>query len=91
MQALGVLLAEMGQSEEARTCYQKAVSFDPKDLYNWQAWAVLEGRLGQHAKAREIFQGGVRANSNSHNLVHLWQVCLKPTVALLPVRAGSSK
>jgi tetratricopeptide (TPR) repeat protein len=85
MQALGVLLAEMGQPHDARACYRKAVNFDPKDLYNWQAWAVLEGRLGNNEEAREIFQRGVRANSNSRNLVQLWQVCLILSVASLPV------
>ncbi|CAN0402966.1 unnamed protein product, partial [Laminaria digitata] len=44
---------------------------DPSHAHAWQAWGVMEGRLGNYEVARSLWESGLKANP-----LHgpLWQV-----------------
>ena len=75
VQCYGVLLAEEGRPREARRLLQHAVKLDREMLHAWQAWAVLEDRVGNFKSARDVFRKAIMLNPNHNDLVFVWQVC----------------
>lgn len=74
MQAYGVLLSEEQEFSAARAQFKAAATADEYHLPVWQAWAVMEFKLRNYEKARQLFQRGVWAAPKDPNLVWLWQV-----------------
>jgi Tfp pilus assembly protein PilF len=49
---------------------QYAVETDPQCAHAWQAWACMERRAGDIARARTLFQKGVNADPTH---IPVWQ------------------
>jgi tetratricopeptide (TPR) repeat protein len=63
-----------GNYNGARSQFKAAARADPLHLPVWQAWAVMEGSLGNYDEARALFQRGVFAAPKNPDVVYLWQV-----------------
>eukprot|EP00904_Undaria_pinnatifida_P006377 jgi/Undpi1/286/HiC_scaffold_1.g00282.m1 len=61
---LGAALAEtkMGNTDDGRDFFRRAVQADPSHAHAWQAWGVMEGRLGNYEVARSLWESGLKAN-----------------------------
>ena len=66
----------IGESEwrEDRCCVAQSVDVDPRHLHSWQAWGVFESRLGNHERARDLFQRGIWAAPSSRNAAVIFEV-----------------
>lgn len=69
-----MLLAEDQEFAAARAQFKAAAKADEYHLPVWQAWAVMELKLQNYEKARQLFQRGVWAAPKDPNLAWLWQV-----------------
>ncbi len=49
-----------GQHGRARALFQLATQADPVDAPTWQAWALMEARLGRHDRARALLKDGLQ-------------------------------
>lgn len=68
------MLLEEHNYRAARNQFKAAARADPGHLPVWQAWAVMEGTLGNIEEARKLFQRGVWAAPKNPDIVYLWQV-----------------
>ena len=67
---IGILALKSGNLQEARTCFEKAIEFDPNDIgaYNNLGFALKE--LGELEKAKNCFEKVIEINPNyekAHN------------------------
>mmetsp|Transcript_39769 Transcript_39769/g.52430 ORF Transcript_39769/g.52430 Transcript_39769/m.52430 type:complete len:840 (+) Transcript_39769:86-2605(+) len=69
---LGAALAhiQLGCIEEARVYFRRSVQANKKHAHAYQAWGVLEARLGNYQTAAKLYDQGLRASPN-HGA--LWQ------------------
>jgi tetratricopeptide (TPR) repeat protein len=61
---LGVALCQvkLGNEDEARVYFERAVKCDDRHAQAWQAWGVLEMRAGRYKAARELFERGIQGS-----------------------------
>lgn len=69
-----MLLVDEQNYKAARNQFKAGARADASHLPVWQAWAVMEGSLGNHEEARTLFQRGVWAAPKNPDIVYLWQV-----------------
>ncbi|KAL3689769.1 hypothetical protein R1sor_016078 [Riccia sorocarpa] len=82
--ALGKLLLKKNKVAEARAAYEMGCqAVRGENAYIWQAWAVLEERTGNLAKARKLFDAATVADKKQPAAWHGW--------AKLELRAGNVK
>ncbi|KAL3678913.1 hypothetical protein R1sor_021869 [Riccia sorocarpa] len=82
--ALGRLLLKQNKVAEARGVYEMGCqAVRGENPYIWQAWAVLEERSGNSAKARKLFDAATVADKKHAAGWHGW--------AKLELRAGNVK
>ncbi|KAL1226366.1 Protein high chlorophyll fluorescent [Cardamine amara subsp. amara] len=71
--ALGKILSKQSKLSEARIVYEKGCqATQGENAYIWQCWAVLENRLGNVRKARELFDAATVANKKHVAAWHGW-------------------
>jgi Tfp pilus assembly protein PilF len=78
-----MMLLGDGNYNGARSQFKAAARADPLHLPVWQAWAVMEGSLGNYDEARALFQRGVFAAPKNPDVVYLWQVSARLMYLLL--------
>lgn len=73
---LGVAIGHgaQGQHEKARGLFLLAVQADPAHAHAWQAWGVMESRLGNTQVARDLYRRGLRRCPDH---AALWQASAK--------------
>ena len=59
---------------EARRLFQRAVEVDPGHAPSWQAWALLEDRVGHVDEARRLFQRAVEADPGDAPAWQAWTI-----------------
>ncbi|XP_009146046.1 protein high chlorophyll fluorescent 107 [Brassica rapa] len=71
--ALGKILTKQTKLSEARTVYEKGCqATQGENAYIWQCWAVLENRLGNVRRARELFDAATVADKKHVAAWHGW-------------------
>lgn len=91
-----MMLVEEQNYRAARNQFKAGARADAYHLPVWQAWAVMEGSLGNYEEARSLFQRGVWAAPKNPDIVYLWQVGTSQHLPLLhvcyflPFHAGNS-
>jgi tetratricopeptide (TPR) repeat protein len=71
--ALGKILSKQSKLAEARILYEKGCqSTQGENSYIWQCWAVLENRLGNVRRARELFDAATVADKKHVAAWHGW-------------------
>ncbi|KAG0571251.1 hypothetical protein M758_6G211800 [Ceratodon purpureus] len=82
--ALGTLLRKSGKVQEARKVFEDGCqAVRGENAYIWQAWAVLEDRVGNTGKARKLFDAATAADQSHPAAWQGW--------AHLELREGNSK
>ncbi|ESR32626.1 hypothetical protein CICLE_v10004521mg [Citrus x clementina] len=82
--ALGKVLSKQSKVAEARAIYAKgSQATQGENPYIWQCWAVLENKLGNIGKARELFDASTVADKGHIAAWHGW--------AVLELRQGNIK
>ncbi|XP_024375259.1 uncharacterized protein [Physcomitrium patens] len=82
--ALGTLLKKLGKVQEARKVFEDGCqAVRGENAYIWQAWAVLEDRVGNTGKARKLFDAATAADRTHPAAWHGW--------AVLELREGNTK
>ena len=73
-QSLGVMAADRGRSEEARKHFRDGVKTPLGRASGalWQAWALMEQRLGDVEEARRLFALGLQATPKNRYLWLAW-------------------
>ncbi|KAI4303140.1 hypothetical protein MLD38_038809 [Melastoma candidum] len=72
---LGKMLSKQKKMAEARGVYEKGCqATQGENPYIWQCWAVLENRLGNVRKARELFDAAIVADKKHVAAWHGWAV-----------------
>lgn len=80
--ALGKFLVKQSRNEEARAVYERGCqATQGENSYIWQCWAVLESKLGNGRRARELFDAATVADSKHVAAWHGW--------AVLEIREGN--
>jgi tetratricopeptide (TPR) repeat protein len=75
---MGQVLIALGDEDAARTCYQDGCDATGGDnAYVWQAWATLEERAGDVAKARQLYDAAIAADKTHAAAWHGWAVLEK--------------
>ncbi|KAH6814917.1 high chlorophyll fluorescent 107 [Perilla frutescens var. frutescens] len=73
--ALGKALSKQSKMNEARAVYEKGCQATlGENSYIWQCWAVLENRMGNIRRARELFDAATVADKNHIAAWHGWAV-----------------
>ncbi|BBN09994.1 hypothetical protein MPTK1_5g00100 [Marchantia polymorpha subsp. ruderalis] len=71
--ALGRLLVKQNKVQEARAAYERGCqAVRGENAYIWQAWAILEERAGNLAKARQLFDAATVADKKHAAAWHGW-------------------
>ncbi|KAF7852036.1 hypothetical protein BT93_L1128 [Corymbia citriodora subsp. variegata] len=72
---LGKILFKQSRTAEARAVYEKGCqATQGENPYIWQCWAVLENRLGNVRRARELFDAATVADKRHIAAWHGWAV-----------------
>jgi len=61
----GISLDELGQHEDAVTCYDKALEIDPRSVITWSNKGTALGALGRHEEAIACLDQALRLNPQS--------------------------
>ncbi|KAF3456354.1 hypothetical protein FNV43_RR01004 [Rhamnella rubrinervis] len=73
--ALGKILSKQSKTAEARAVYDKGCqATQGENAFIWQCWAVLESKIGNTRKARELFDAATVANKRHIAAWHGWAV-----------------
>ncbi|KAJ8564864.1 hypothetical protein K7X08_001324 [Anisodus acutangulus] len=73
--ALGKILSKQSKLNEARTVYEKGCqATQAENPYIWQCWAILENRMGNLRRARELFDAATVADKKHIAAWHGWAV-----------------
>ncbi|GFZ21731.1 high chlorophyll fluorescent 107 [Actinidia rufa] len=73
--ALGKMLGKQSKTSEARAVYEKGCqATQGENPYIWQCWAVLEKRIGNIRRARELFDAATVADKKHIAAWHGWAV-----------------
>ncbi|KAK4586506.1 hypothetical protein RGQ29_023590 [Quercus rubra] len=73
--ALGKILGKQSKVAEARAVYEKGCqATQGENPYIWQCWAVLENKMGNTRRARELFDAATVANKRHIAAWHGWAV-----------------
>ncbi|XP_051127691.1 protein high chlorophyll fluorescent 107 [Andrographis paniculata] len=73
--ALGKALSKQLKTNEARAVYEKGCqATQGENSYIWQCWAVLESKMGNTRKARELFDAATVADKRHVAAWHGWAV-----------------
>ncbi|KAK6930278.1 hypothetical protein RJ641_004372 [Dillenia turbinata] len=73
--ALGKLLSRQSKMVEARGVYEKGCqATQGENPYIWQCWAVLENKMGNVRRARELFDAATVADKRHIAAWHGWAV-----------------
>ncbi|XP_042055199.1 protein high chlorophyll fluorescent 107-like [Salvia splendens] len=73
--ALGKTLCKQSKMNEARVVYEKGCqATQGENSYIWQCWAVLESRMGNIRRARELFDAATVADKKHIAAWHGWAV-----------------
>ncbi|XP_026436943.1 protein high chlorophyll fluorescent 107-like [Papaver somniferum] len=73
--ALGKVLSKQSKTDEARITYEKGCqATQGENPYIWQCWAVLESKMGNVRKARELFDAATVADKKHVAAWHGWAV-----------------
>ncbi|KAK4783440.1 hypothetical protein SAY86_007814 [Trapa natans] len=73
--ALGKLFSKQSRTEEARAVYEKGCqATQGENPYIWQCWAVLENKMGNVRRARELFDAATVADKKHIAAWHGWAV-----------------
>ncbi|XP_042050722.1 protein high chlorophyll fluorescent 107-like [Salvia splendens] len=73
--ALGKTLCKQSMMNEARAVYEKGCqATQGENSYIWQCWAVLESRMGNIRRARELFDAATVADKKHIAAWHGWAV-----------------
>ncbi|KAF5452259.1 hypothetical protein F2P56_027278 [Juglans regia] len=82
--ALGKILSKQSKMAEARAVYEKGCqATQGENPYLWQCWAVLENKMGNIRRARELFDAATVANKRHIAAWHGW--------AVLEIKQGNIK
>uniref|UniRef100_A0A2N9IPX5 Uncharacterized protein n=1 Tax=Fagus sylvatica TaxID=28930 RepID=A0A2N9IPX5_FAGSY len=82
--ALGKILSKQSRKEEARVVYEKGCqATQGENPYIWQCWAVLENKMGNIRRARELFDAATVASKSHIAAWHGW--------AVLEIKQGNIK
>ncbi|KAK7387998.1 hypothetical protein VNO78_22797 [Psophocarpus tetragonolobus] len=72
---LGKVLSKQSKTDEARKIYEKGCqATQGENPYIWQSWAVLEMRVGNIRRARELFDAATVADKRHVAAWHGWAV-----------------
>ena len=75
---MGQVLKQLGDVDAARRVYQDGADATGGDsAYIWQAWATLEERAGDVAKARQLYDAALAADKTHAAAWHGWAVLEK--------------
>ncbi|CAL1397416.1 unnamed protein product [Linum trigynum] len=73
--ALGKILGKQSKTRDARAVYEKGCqATQGENPYVWQCWAVLENRMGNIRRARELFDAATVADKKHIAAWHGWAV-----------------
>nr|XP_010921468.1 protein high chlorophyll fluorescent 107 isoform X2 [Elaeis guineensis] len=73
--ALGKLLIKQSKFSEARAVYERGCqATQGENSYIWQCWAVLENKVGNIRRARELFDAATVADKRHVAAWHGWAV-----------------
>ncbi|KAL3617226.1 hypothetical protein CASFOL_038973 [Castilleja foliolosa] len=73
--ALGKSLCKQSKMKEARAVYEKGCqATQGENSYIWQCWAVLENKMGNTRRARELFDAATVADKKHIAAWHGWAV-----------------
>ncbi|KAK9079549.1 hypothetical protein SSX86_001221 [Deinandra increscens subsp. villosa] len=73
--ALGKILGKQSKANEARTVYEKGCqATQGENAYIWQCWAVLENKMGNIRRARQLFDAATVADKKHVAAWHGWAV-----------------
>ncbi|KZV49326.1 psbB mRNA maturation factor Mbb1, chloroplastic [Dorcoceras hygrometricum] len=73
--ALGKALSKQSRMNEARAVYEKGCqATQGENSYIWQCWAVLENKMGNTRRARELFDAATVADKRHIAAWHGWAV-----------------
>ncbi|KAL7252207.1 hypothetical protein ACSBR1_013956 [Camellia fascicularis] len=73
--ALGKILSKQSKTAEARAVYEKGCqATQGENAYIWQCWAVLENKIGNVRRARELFDAATVADKRHIAAWHGWAV-----------------
>ncbi|KAL6970232.1 hypothetical protein U1Q18_029934 [Sarracenia purpurea var. burkii] len=82
--ALGKVLTKQSKITEARAIYEKGCqAMQGENPYIWQCWAVLENKIGNIRRARELFDAATVADKRHIAAWHGW--------AILELKQGNIK
>ncbi|XAR69605.1 hypothetical protein NMG60_11001259 [Bertholletia excelsa] len=82
--ALGKILSKQSKTAEARAVYEKGCqATQGENPYIWQCWAVLENKVGNIRRARELFDAATVADKRHIAAWHGW--------AILELKQGNIK
>ncbi|KAG9457827.1 hypothetical protein H6P81_002335 [Aristolochia fimbriata] len=82
--ALGKILSKQTKFDEARSVYERGCqATQGENPYIWQCWAVLENRVGNIRRARELFDAATVADKKHIAAWHGW--------AVLEIKQGNIK
>lgn len=82
--ALGKILGKQSKANEARAVYEKGCqATQGENAYIWQCWAVLENRMGNIRRARQLFDAATVADKKHVAAWHGW--------AILELKVGNVK
>ncbi|KAJ9699792.1 hypothetical protein PVL29_005590 [Vitis rotundifolia] len=73
--ALGKILGKQSKTSEARAVYEKGCqATQGENPYIWQCWAVLENKMGNIRRARDLFDAATVADKRHVAAWHGWAV-----------------
>ncbi|XP_061349119.1 protein high chlorophyll fluorescent 107 [Gastrolobium bilobum] len=73
--ALGKILSKQSKTDQAREIYEKGCqATQGENAYIWQCWAVLEKKMGNVRRARELFDAATVADKRHVAAWHGWAV-----------------
>ncbi|XP_028785299.1 protein high chlorophyll fluorescent 107-like [Neltuma alba] len=73
--ALGKILSKQSKATQAREIYEKGCqATQGENAYIWQCWAVLEKKMGNTRRARELFDAATVADKRHVAAWHGWAV-----------------
>ncbi|KAG9139402.1 hypothetical protein Leryth_017318 [Lithospermum erythrorhizon] len=73
--ALGKTFSKQGKMNEARAVYEKGCqATQGENSFIWQCWAVLESKMGNVRRARELFDAATVADKRHIAAWHGWAV-----------------
>ncbi|CAK8563782.1 unnamed protein product [Lathyrus sativus] len=73
--ALGKILSKQSKTDQAREIYEKGCqATQGENAFIWQCWAVLENKMGNVGRARELFDAATVADKKHVAAWHGWAV-----------------